>query len=142
MSKSNVTENDLIKFIFKDTAMPAYGGTLYIHFHTADPGEGGTSSTNEAAYTGYLRIATTRGADWTVCDADGTPNANGSAAKNTNIVTGTECTGVADDETLTHGSICTSGGQILYKGALTNQIRITHLSTPIFAPGAMIFKED
>ncbi len=142
MSKGNVTENNFINFIFKDIAMPSYGGSLFVHLHTADPGEGGTSSSNEAAYTGYARISTTRGSDWTVCDADGTPNASGSACKNANLITGTECTGVSDDETITHASLCTNSGQILYKGALTNNIRITHLSTPIFAAGAIIFKED
>lgn len=143
MSKSNVTENDYIKFIAHGTAMPAYGANLYLHLHTADPGEVGTSATNEATYTSYARVTKIRDAtDWTICDADGTPNASGSAFKNATDVVFPECTGVADDEDITHGSICTNGGQILYKGALTAPINITHLSTPYFPAGTMIFKED
>ena len=34
MSKSNVTENDLVKFYANNVAMPAYGTTLYMHLHT------------------------------------------------------------------------------------------------------------
>lgn len=143
MSKSNVTENDLVKFYANNVAMPAYGTTLYMHLHTADPGEGGTSSTNEAAYTGYARVAVTRDAGgWTICDPDGTTNANGSAFKNTAEVPFPECTGVTDDVTVTYASLCTNGGQILYSGALTANLRVTNLITPRFPPGTIIFKED
>ena len=61
MSKSNTTENDLVKFYANGTAMPSYGTNLYVHLHTADPGEGGTSSTNQATYTDYATNWTNRG---------------------------------------------------------------------------------
>lgn len=143
MSKSNVTENDLVKFYANNVAMPAYGTNLYLHLHTSDPGEAGTSSSSEATYTGYARVATLRdGTAWTICDANGTPNANGSAFKNAIAVVFPECTGVIDDEVITHASLCTNGGQILYSGALTASIRITNLTTPYFPIGTLIFKED
>jgi hypothetical protein len=143
MSKSNITENDLVKFYANAVAMPAYGSQLYVHLHTADPGEAGNSGTSEAAYTGYTRIATARdNTAWGICDADGTPNVNGSAFKNLLEVTFPECTGVADDVDITHASICTAGGQILYKGALTALLKITNLTTPRFPAGTMIFRED
>lgn len=145
MSKGNVTENDLVKFIALGTAMPSYGGILYMHLHTADPGEGGISSTNEAAYTGYTRIAVTRDASgWTICDPTDpyAANASGSAFKNTSEVTFPECTGAGDDETETHASLCTASGQILYSGALTAPIRVSNLITPRFPAGTAIFKED
>ena len=145
MSKGNVTENDLVKFIAHGTAMPSYGGILYMHLHTADPGEGGTSSSNEVAYTGYARVAVTRDASgWTICDPTDpyAANASGSAFKNTAEITFPECTGVGDDVTATHGSICTSTGQILYSGALTSSIRISNLITPRFPAGTAVFKED
>jgi hypothetical protein len=145
MSKANVTENDFIKFVFNTVSMPSYGSNLFVHLHTADPGEGGTSSTNEAAYTGYARVSTTRIDDatgWKICDADGTPNPNGRAAENNGEVTFPECTGVSDDVLITHASLCTNGGQILYKGALTASIRVTNLITPRFPAGTMIFAED
>lgn len=143
MSKSNVTENDLVKFYANNVAMPSYGTNLYVHLHTSDPGEAGTSSSSEATYTSYARVTTLRdGTAWTICDVDGTPNANGSAFKNAAEVTFPECTGVSDDEVITHASLCTNGGQILYSGALTASIRITNLITPRFPAGTMIFKED
>ena len=145
MSKGNTTENDLVDFYFNNTAMPSYGTNLYVHLHTADPGEGGTSSTNEAAYTDYARVATTRaddGTGWKLCDSDGTPNAAGRAAKNNGEVTFPECTGVADDEDITHASLCDNAGQILYSGALTAAIKVTNQITPRFPAGTMIFAED
>lgn len=143
MSKSNVTENDYVKFISNAVGMPSYGTNLYIHLHTGDPGEGGTSSTNEAAYTSYARVTTLRdNTAWAICDSDGTPNASGSCFKNIADVVFPECTGVSDDEVQTHASICTNAGQILYSGALTAPIRVTYLSTPYFPAGTLIFKED
>ena len=143
MSKSNVTENDFVKFVAIATAMPSYGSNLYMHLHTADPGEAGTSSTNEAAYTSYAAVAVSRdAAGWTICDPDGTPNPDGSAFKNAAEITFPECTGVADDEDITHASLTTIGGQILYSGALTAQIKVTNLITPRFPAGTVIFKED
>lgn len=142
MAKSNATRNDLVKFIANGTAMPSYGATLYWHFHTADPGLTGTSSTNEATYTSYARVAASRdSAGFTVCDPDGTANASGTAFKNTSEVTFPECTGVSDDEIITHASLCTNGGQILYKTALTAQIRVNNLDTPRIPAGGAIFKE-
>lgn len=145
MSKGNVTENDFVKFVAHGTAMPAYGGTLYFHFHTADPGEAGTSATSEATYPDYARVAVSRDVSgWTICDADGTPNAAGSAFKNAAEVTFPECNASfsPSTETMTHGSICTSGGQILYKGALTTPIVVGALITPRVVAGGAIFKEN
>lgn len=42
MSKANITENDLLEYIFKATSIPWNNiTTLYVALHTADPGEGG-----------------------------------------------------------------------------------------------------
>lgn len=145
MSKSNATENDYVKFVFNAVAMPAYGATLQVNFHTADPGEAGTATTNAPTYTDYAAVAVSRdGAGWTVCDPDGTPNAAGSAAKNTAEVIFPEC-GAAfpGTETLTHGSISVvATGQILYSGALTQAIIVSALMTPRLPAGTAIFKED
>ena len=145
MSKGNVTTNEFVKFLANAEAMPSYGGVLYFHLHTADPGDGGTSSTNEVAYTGYARVAVNRdGSGLTVCNPTEpyAPNVSGTAFKNMSEVTFPECTGVSDDVTATHASICTATGQIFYSGALTYSIRITNLHTPRFPAGTAIFKED
>lgn len=144
MSKGNVTENDFVKFLAHGTAMPTYGGTLYVHLHTADPGEAGTGATNECAYDDYVRVGVTRDVTgWTICDADGTPNAAGSAFKNAAEVTFPECgSGFVGTETATHGSLCTASGQLLYKSALTTPIVVAALNTPRIVPGGAIFKEN
>jgi hypothetical protein len=139
MSKSNTTENDLVKFMFQSTAMPAYGAILYVGFHTADPGEGGDQTTNEAAYPDYARVAIARsGAGWQVV---------GNTADNLVEITFPECNasfGVGT-ETETHVSIGTAAsgaGQILYSGALTASIIVSALQTPRFPIGALIAQED
>ena len=144
MSKGNVTENDLIKFIFNSVAMPAYGANLQVNMHTADPGEAGTSETNAPTYTGYQPVAVSRdGTGWTVCNgADPyAANAAGNAAKNTAEVTFPECTGGTDS--ITHVSVSVSStGQVLYKGALTASLSVSNLITPRFPAGTLVLAED
>jgi len=145
MSKSNATENDFVKFVFNGTAMPGYGANLQVNFHTADPGEAGTATTAEPTYTAYAAVNVARDdTGWTICDADGTPNAAGSAAKNAAEITFPEVeSGFVGTETLTHGSVSVvATGQILYSGALTQQIIISALNTPRLPAGTVIFLED
>lgn len=145
MSKSNATENDYVKHVFNAVAVPAYGANLQVNFHTADPGEAGTATTNAPTYTDYAAVAVSRdGAGWVICDPDGTPNAAGSAAKNAAEVTFPECNAsFVSTESLTHGSVSVvATGQILYSGALTQSILVSALMTPRLPAGTAIFKED
>ena len=145
MSKSNATENDFVKFVFNAVAMPNYGASLQLNFHTADPGEAGTATTNEPTPTNYAPKTVSRdGAGWVICDSDGTPNANGSCAKNAAAVDFDEIeSGFAGTETWTHGSVSVvATGQILYKGALTQSIIVSALATPRFPAGTVLFRED
>lgn len=145
MSKSNATENDFVKFVFNATAMPSYGASLQLNFHTADPGEAGTATSFEPTATNYVAQAVTRdNTGWTICDSDGTPNAAGSCAKNAATVTFPEIeVGFAGTETWTHGSVSVvATGQILYSGALTQSIITSALSTPIFPAGTVLFREE
>lgn len=78
MSASNALETLILALLFKNSNGANIGdatglrgsstaGSLYIGLHTADPGEAGDQTTNEAAYTNYARIAVARsGAAWTV----------------------------------------------------------------------------
>lgn len=133
MSKSNATENDIVKFIFNNVAMPAYGSNLQVNLHTADPGEAGTATTSAPTYTGYVAVAVSRdGAGWTVAS---------NQASNTAEVTFPECTGGGD--TLTHASVSVVGsGQILYSGALTASLIVSNLITPRFPAGTLVMQED
>lgn len=145
MAKGNATCNDIIKFLAHGTALPSYGANWELHLHTADPGDGGTGATNECAYTGYTPVTVARDSGgWAICDADGTPNANGRAFKNVAEISFPECTGVSDDELVTHVSITdVTNDQIIYKGALPGglSIRVTYLHTPALPAGTAIFKE-
>ena len=75
MSAGNTFENDLLKLIFNGTAIANIADnaaaspltSLYVSLHTGDPGEAGSQTTNEAAYTSYARVAVARsGVGWTV----------------------------------------------------------------------------
>jgi hypothetical protein len=145
MSKSNATENDFVKFVFNATAMPAYGASLQLNFHTADPGEAGTATTSAPTPTNYVAQTVSRdGAGWTICDADGTPNASGAAAKSAaNVIFPEVEAGFVGTELWTHGSVSVvATGQILYSGALTQSILVSALSTPYFPAGTVLFRED
>lgn len=74
MSKSNDLENKLLLLLFNATAIAdlardaaAPATTLTVSLHTADPGEAGTMTTSEAAYTSYARVTVARtSGGWTV----------------------------------------------------------------------------
>ena len=144
MSKSNATENDYVKFEANAVAMPAYGASLQINLHTADPGEGGTATTNAPTYTGYAAVSVSRdGAGFTICDGTNpyAPNASGSAYKNAAQVTFPEATGGSD--TITHTSVSViATSQILRSAALTASINVSNLITPLFPAGTLVYAED
>ena len=106
MSKGNTFENDLLQLIFNavaianiaDNAAASPLTNLYVSLHTADPGEGGDQTTNEATYTGYGRVAVARtSGGWTV---------SGNNVTNAAAITFGQCT--AGSETLTHFAIGTA----------------------------------
>lgn len=131
MSKGDTFENDLLKLIFNATAianMADNAGTspltnLYVSLHTADPGETGNQTTNEAAYTSYARVAVARtSGGWTVTNNSVSPAAN---------IDFPACTG--STATVTHwavGTANTSTGKILYSGTVTPNISVSTGVTP------------
>lgn len=135
MSKGNTTENDYVKFIFNNIAMPSYGSNLYLSLHTADPGETGDQTTNEATYTSYARIAVARDATgWVV---------SGNQSSNDDLLQFPQCTGGSN--TITHVAIGTSSsgpGQILYSGALNASLIVSNLIQPQFSAAALQVTED
>ena len=135
MSKSNTTENDLMKFMFNNVAMPSYGSNLYLALHTGDPGEGGVQTSSECAYGNYLRVAVARDSGgWTV---------SGNQAVNTALVQFAQSSN--GPETATHFSVGTASsgdGQILYSGILSASLVINNLFQPQFAAGSLVIQED
>jgi len=139
LSKSNALENDFVDFLFNATAMPSYGGNLYLSLHTADPGEAGDQETNEvstSAYTSYVRVAVSRdNTGWTV---------SGSGSTNAALVQFSQCTG-GTGATITHlgiGTSLTGPGILLASGALTASLAVSNLVQPQFAASAISYTED
>lgn len=143
MSKGNTFENDLMLLIFNATAianMADNAGSspltnLYVSLHTADPGEAGNQTTNEATYGSYARVAVARsGSGWTV---------SGNAATNAALVQFPQCS--SGSNTITHvgvGTASSSTGKLLYKGALSASLAVSSGIQPQFAIGALSVSED
>lgn len=146
MSKSNIFENEYLLHIFNNANIANIGdvtgvrssttvGNFFIALHTADPGEAGTASTSEAAYTGYDRVGVVRsGAGWTV--------AGNNVTNAVDIVFGTSSTG---PEIITHWSICkeiSGASTILYKGALGSSLTVNANIAPRIIAGALNVNED
>ena len=146
MSKGATFESDLLSLIFLATAIANLAdnagasplANLFVALHTADPGETGDQSTNEATYTGYARVAVARSSSgWTKSGASPTQVAN--AAQ----ISFPQCT--AGSNTITHASVgvAVSGAtKILYSGALTASLAVSAGITPDFAPGSLVFREQ
>lgn len=126
MSKSDVWENALLALLFNGTALANIADDaasspltyLYVSLHTADPGEGGNQSTNEATYTSYARVAVARdNTGFTVTGNSVSP----ASAINFDAATG-------GTNTITHFGIGTDSsgtGKLLYSGTVSPSISVT-----------------
>lgn len=147
MSATNAFETALNALIFNNTDAANVGdaaglqnsaaaGSFYISLHTADPGEAGTQTTSETAYTGYARVAVARsGAGFTVSGA--------TAVNAAEVLFGT-CT-AAPGAVLTHfgiGSDLTTAGNLFFSGALGASYQPAVLNAPRFAAAALVVTTD
>lgn len=143
MSKGNTFENDILKLIFQavaianlaDDAATAPITNIYVSLHTADPGEAGDQTTNEANYTSYARVAVVRtSSGWAV---------SANVADNVGAVTFPAATGGSN--TITHAAVGTASsgaGKLLYSGALTGSLAVSSGITPQAAAGDIDVTED
>ena len=146
MSKGNTFENELLLHIFNNSDIALIGdatglrgssvaGSLYVSLHTGDPGEAGTQTTCECAYTSYARVAVARTAGgWTI---------SGNAVTNAALVQFPQCTG--SSETATYfaiGTASSGAGKILYRGALSASLAISSGIQPQFGAGDLDGTED
>lgn len=85
MSISDTTETAILSLIFNATAWANYADNaatspqtqVAVALHTADPGDAGTMSTSEIAYTSYARVNVNRNSGgWTVTGGSVSPAAN------------------------------------------------------------------
>lgn len=131
MSKGDTFENDILRLVFNATAIANIADNaatspltnLFASLHTADPGEAGSQTTSEIAYTSYGRatIARTTGG-WTVTANSVSPVAN------IDFAAGTGGSGTA-----THfgvGTLVSGAGKLLYKGTVTPNIVCGNGITP------------
>jgi hypothetical protein len=111
----NATFAGVWNTVAQNAASPATN--LYLSLHNAAPGNGGSQSTNETAYTNYVRLAVARSsAGWTVTQGSGTTFSN---AVNAAIATFATCGTTGD--TLTHwglGLASSGAGTLLAWGPL------------------------
>lgn len=131
MSKGNTFENDLLKLIFNATAIANIADNaasspltnIQVGLHTADPGEAGSETTSEAAYTSYARVAVARTTGgWTVTTNSVSPVAN---------IDFPAATGGSETETHFHvGTAASGAGKILYSGTVTPNISVSSGVTP------------
>ena len=142
MSKGNTFENDLLLLIFNATAIANIADNaatspltnLYVSLHTGDPGEAGTQTTSESAYTSYTRVAAARTSGaWTVTANSVSPVAD---------ITFPAATG--GTETVTHFAVGTDAsgtGKVLYKGTVTPNISVTSGVTPAVTTASTITED-
>lgn len=139
MSASNAFESGLLSLIFENANLANVGdatglrgsttaGVFYISLHTADPGEAGTQTTSESAYTNYARVSVARStAGWTVASG---------VADNDAAITFAQCG--ATGSTITHcgiGSDASGTGNLFMTG--TASLAISNGITPQFSSGAL-----
>jgi hypothetical protein len=97
--------------IAQNAASPAT--SLYISLHNASPGDAGSQTTNETAYTNYARVAVTRGAGFTVSGATPTN------VQNSGVISFPTCGATGD--TITHfgiGLSASGSGTLLAYGTV------------------------
>ena len=146
MSKSNSWENGVLELLFKNTNFANAGdvtglrgsttaGSLYVSLHTGDPGEAGSQTTNEIAYTGYGRVGVARsGSGWVVTNNSVSPVANVSFTVSSGGAGGTVTYfGVGTDSS--------GAGTLLYSGTVTPSIVVTSGVTPILASTSTITED-
>ncbi len=144
MPKSTATCNSVLALIFNATAWADIAeddttsplANLYVSLHTADPGVGNNQTTNETAYTNYVRVAVARTTGgWDAPAAAATANAA--------LIQFAQC-GVTG-ATLTHVAIGTASGgagTVLYAGALSSSLAVANGIQPQFAAGALAVTAD
>lgn len=134
MSKSDYFENAILALLFNATAIANIADnaaaspltSLYVSLHTADPGDSGSQTTNEAAYTGYARVAVARtSGGWTVSGTSPT------SVSPVATISFPAATGGSETETYAAIGTAESGaGHILYSGALSPSIVVADGVTP------------
>jgi len=131
MSISNTTETAILDLIFTAVAWANYADNaatspqtnIHCALHTADPGDTGTMSTSEAAYTSYARVNVARTtAGWTTTGGSVSPDAE---------IAFPAATGGSETETyFSTGKTGGGAAAILFSGTVTPNIAVASGVTP------------
>ena len=145
MSATNALENALLSLIFENANSglnigdatglrgSSTAGNVYISLHTGDPGEAGSQTTSESAYTNYARQTVARStAGWTT--ASGTCDNDAEIAFPACGVTGSSVTHCGI------GSNISTAGDLYFKG--TSTLSVSTGITPRFIAGALDISLD
>lgn len=142
MAKSTATCNSFLALLFNATAWANIAdnasasplANLYLSLHTATVGTNDSQTTNETAYTNYVRVAVARtSGGWTVAT---------NTSKNTALTQFAQCG--ASGATITDVSIGTASsgaGHVLYTGALNSSLAVSNGIQPQFAALALTVTE-
>ncbi len=134
--KSTASSSAILALIFNATTFTGIAANtgsspatvLCVGLYTADPGVGGTMTTNEAAYGSYARVSVNRNSGgWTVTSNSVSPAATISFPA---AASGTETETYFAVGVPTSGSTCTGSLVILYRGPVTPNIAVTTGVTP------------
>lgn len=135
---ADTTENKVLLLLFNATAWANMADNaasspytnLYVSLHTSSPGEAGSQTTNEIAYTDYARVAVARtNVGWTV-----TANVVENAAAIT-FPTGSGGSGTASHFGI--GTAASGAGVLLFHGALSAGLVCGSGVTPNFPAGSL-----
>lgn len=131
MAKSNYLETEILEHIFKGIAIFTPLTNLYVALYTANPTD--ADSGTEVTGGSYARVAVAVGSGWTL-----TSNAVTNAA----AIAFPQAT--ADWGTITHFGLrsASSGGNLLYHGALAVSKVIANGDTARFEAGELDVSED
>lgn len=133
MSMTNAAETELLNLIFANDNWANVGdatglrgssaaGNFYLSLHTADPGEAGNQTTNEATYTSYARVAVSRSTGFSV---------SGNAATLAALTSFPACTGGSN--TITYfgiGTDSSGAGNLIFSGAVSPSLSVSSGITP------------
>ena len=135
MSKSNFAEVETLKYLLTNGAMGTRPTAWFVSLHTADPTDAGGSEVTGAGYTNYARVAVTFAAPTSV---DSGP----STTTNTTAVTFPALTGTG--VSFSHYGIysASTGGNLLYKGALGLPKTLAATEVASFAIGEILVTEE
>jgi hypothetical protein len=138
--KATTFENDWLKLIFNATAIANIADNasaapltnLYLSLHTADPGVGGSQTTNEATYGSYARVAVAR-------NSGGFTVSSNSCVLASPATFTTPSSGAGEVEAFfAIGTAVSGAGKILYRGPITPSITIAVGTPPQLTTGTTI----